>query len=162
MAVDAPGQIAGRHVLVALRGTGVAMSKLALDEIQRLPLDQPVGGGRVAKVMQAYGVAQASPLERLLVPALADEVASQWLRFTGDKRARDQRDQRLADAMTLGDLALGEVTGDQVSGDRLAARAQPGSWRSLRAAGGGSERTRANRPASETALTGERCAGAGR
>ena len=39
VAVDALGQVAGGHVLVALGGFGVAVPKLLLDEVQRLALD---------------------------------------------------------------------------------------------------------------------------
>jgi hypothetical protein len=39
VAVDALGQVAGGHVLVALGGFGVAVAKLLLDEVERLALD---------------------------------------------------------------------------------------------------------------------------
>jgi hypothetical protein len=98
--------------------------ELLLDEVQRLALDEPVGRGGVAQVVKAHRVAQSRVLERLFVPLLADHVARQRLGALGGQGAGDEREQLLADAVTLGDLALGQPVGDQVGGDGLAARAR--------------------------------------
>jgi hypothetical protein len=73
--VDALGHVVRDHVGVALGGLDVAMAELLLDEVQRLAVDEPVGRCGVAQIVQSDGAPQASALEGLLVPLLADDVA---------------------------------------------------------------------------------------